>query len=94
MKEARTLRLLRGLSGLLAGGLVVLALALAVAWVIAQQRAVAGPSAVGVAGHALAAAMSVLAQRTADRRSGPAAVAAALAVVLVTSVVLVVQWLA
>lgn len=88
------MRLLRGLSGLLAGGLVVLALALVTAWVIAQQRAVAGPSVLSVAGHAVAAALSVLAQRTADRRTGPAAVAAALAVVLVTVVVLVVQWLA
>lgn len=93
-REARTVRLLRGLSGLLAGGLVVLALALVTAWAIAQQRAVAGPSALSVAGHLVAAAVSVLVQRTADRRSGPAAASAALLVLLVTAVVLAVQWLA
>jgi hypothetical protein len=86
--------LVRGLSGLLAGGLVVLALAVIAAWVIAQQRAVPGPSAATVAGHVVGAAGSTLVQGAADRRGGAAAIGAALAVVLVTAVVLAVEWLA
>jgi hypothetical protein len=92
--RARAVRLLCGVSGLLAGGLVVLAAALAVAWLIAYQRAVPGPSGLSVAGHVACAAVAVLAQRAGDRRSGGFAVAAALVVAFVTAVVLVSQWLA
>ena len=94
VREGRVVRLLRGLSGLLAGGLVALALALVVAWFLADQRAVAGPGAATLAGHAAAAVVAVAAQLVCDRRRGTGAALAALAVVLVTAVVLAVQWLA
>jgi uncharacterized membrane protein YpjA len=90
----RAVRLLRGFSGLLAGGLVALAVLLLVAAIVAQQRAVPGPGAVMVAGHVAAAVAAVLVQRRADRARGPAAVGAAIAVVALTAVVLAVQWLA
>ncbi|WP_143517110.1 hypothetical protein [Pseudonocardia sp. MH-G8] len=94
MTEARAVRLLRGLSGLLAGGLVALVLALVGAWFLAEQLAVPGPTGWTIAAHAVAAVVAVLAQIWADRRRNGAAVLAALGVVLVTAVVLAVQWLA
>jgi hypothetical protein len=91
--ENRAVRLLRGFSGVLAGGLVALTVALVIGAVMAQQRAVPGPDALTIAGHAAAAVAAVLVQRRADRARGPAAVGAALAVVTLTVVVLAVQWL-
>lgn len=84
---------LRGLSGLLAGGLVVLAAVLVVVWVVADRLGQPGPGAGLLAWHGAGAAAAVLAQRVADRRSGTAATLAALAVVTITVVVLAVQWL-
>jgi hypothetical protein len=91
--ESRVVRLLRGVSGVLAGGLVALAAALLVAGIAAQQRAVPGPGALAIGGHVLAAAVAVLVQRRADRTAGPAAAGAALGVAAITAVVLGVQWL-
>jgi hypothetical protein len=91
--ENRGIRLLRGFSGVLAGGLVALAVVLLVAGIVAQQRAVPGPGVPTIAGHAAAAAVAVLAQRRADRASGAAAAGSALAVAALTAVVLGVQWL-
>ena len=91
--EGRAVRLLRGFSGVLAGGLVALAVALVVGAVIAQQRAVPGPGALTIAWHAVAAVAAVLVQRRADRAGGAAATGAALAVVALSVVVLAVQWL-
>jgi hypothetical protein len=86
-------RLMRGFSGLLAGGLVALAVVLLVAGIVAQQREVPGPGALMIAAHVAAAVAAVLVQRRADRARGPAAAGAALAVVALTAVVLAVQWL-
>jgi hypothetical protein len=92
--ENRAVGLLCGFSGLLAGGLVALAVVLVVAAVVAQQRAVPGPGALTIGGHTAAAVAAVLLQRRADRTRAPAAVGAALLVVALTAGVLVVQWLA
>jgi hypothetical protein len=91
--ENRAIRMLRGFSGVLAGGLVALAAALVVGAVMAQERAVPGPDALSIAAHAAAAVAAVLVQRRADRAGGAAAIGAALAVVALTVVVLAVQWL-
>lgn len=91
--EPRAVRLLRGVSGVLAGGLVALAVGVLVAGIVAQQRAVPGPGAPAIGGHAVAAAVAVLMQRRADRTAGVAAAGAALGVVALTVVVLVAQWL-
>ncbi|TWF76318.1 hypothetical protein FHX44_112208 [Pseudonocardia hierapolitana] len=91
--EPRVVRLLRGVSGVLAGGLVALAVGLLVAGIVAQQRAVPGPGALAIGGHALAAAVAVLVQRRADRTAGAPAAGAALGVVALTVVVLGAQWL-
>ena len=92
-QEHRGIPLLRGFSGVLAGGLVVLSAGLLVAALMAQQRGVPGPGAPAIAGHVVAAVVAVLVQRRADRTRGTAAAGAALGVVALTVVVLAVQWL-
>jgi len=92
-REGRATRLLRGLSGVLAGGLVVLAAGLVVAAVVASQRGVPGPDAATIAGHAFAAVVAVLVLWWADRSTGAAAAAASVGVVALTAVVLLVRWL-
>jgi hypothetical protein len=89
----RAVRLLCGFSGVLAGGLVALAVVLLVAALVAQQRAVPGPGTLTIAAHAVAAVVAVLVQRRADRMPDAAAAGAALAVVALTVVVLAAQWL-
>ena len=82
--------LLRGFTGVLAGGLVVLALALGVAWVVATRTGSAGPAPWFLAWHALAAVAAVVLQVRADRESP----AAALGVLGISVAVLGVLWLA
>jgi hypothetical protein len=91
--EPRALRLLCGFSGVLAGGLVALAVVLLVAGIVAQQRGVPGPGALTIVMHLVAAVVAVLVQRRADRARGTAAAGAALAVVALTVVALAAQWL-
>jgi hypothetical protein len=92
-QENRAVRLLCGFSGLLAGGLVALAVALVVVEVVARQRAMPGPGTLTIAGHVAAAVAAVLIQRRADHAGGVVAAGAALAVVALSVVVLAVQWL-
>jgi hypothetical protein len=92
--DNRGIRLLRGFSGVLAGGLVALSVTLLVAGIVAQQRAVPGPGALTIAGHAGAAIVAVLVQRRADRAAGTAAAGAAFGVMALTAVVLGAQLLA
>ena len=87
-------RLLRGLSGLLAGGLVVLLVALGVAWYIADRVGSSGPGAQTLVWHAVAAVAAVLAQRHADRHGDVGGVLAACAVIVISAVLLTVEWLA
>lgn len=84
---------LRGFSGVLAGGLVVLVLALGAAWVVAERNGTPGPGASTLLWHAGAAFVAVLAQRQADRRPGAAGTVAALAVVAITAALVTAQWL-
>lgn len=82
-------RLLRGLSGALAAGLVVLTLVLAVAqWL--SPSATVGPGAATIVGHGVGAVVALLAQAVADRSRGGRAVAAS---VVVLAVVVMVLWL-
>lgn len=80
-------RLLRGLAGVLAGGMVVLALGILVVWVGADRYGLPGPGADVVVGHLVGAAVAVAGQRVADRcpdRTGT--LAAGLVVALVAFV--------
>jgi hypothetical protein len=91
--ELRVIRLLRGFSGVLAGGLVALAVVLIAAGIMARERAVPGPGVLASVGHAVAAVVAVLVQRRADRTPGAAAAGAALGVVALSAAVLAAQWL-
>jgi hypothetical protein len=86
--------LLRGLSGLLAGGLVALLLALGIAWYIADRAGTSGPGGQTLVWHAVAAVAAVLAQRDADRHRGMRGALAACTVIVITAVLLTVEWLA
>jgi hypothetical protein len=94
VRRRRGAGLLRGLTGLLAGGLVALVVALALTWVVAERVGVPGPGTGTVAWHIAAAAAAVLAQREADRRRDRVGTLAALAVVAIAAAVLTVMWLA
>ncbi len=84
---------LRGLSGVLAGGLVVLVVVLVVAWVVAAREGSPGPGAAMLAGHVVAAAVAVAVQVYADRTPGPRGTLAALGVVVLIGMVLTSAWL-
>ncbi len=86
-------RLLRGLSGVLAGGLVGLALVLLAGWLLTTRAGSTGPSTGMLVGHGLAAVLAVAAQLVADRRADRIGILAAFGVLVVSVVVLVVYWL-
>lgn len=90
-RVARRHPLLSGLSGLLAGGLVALAAVLLGAAVVATRSGSPGPPVAVVVYHGAAGLAAVLAQRRAERTGS---MAPALAVVLISAVVLVLLWLA
>ncbi|WIX87890.1 hypothetical protein [Amycolatopsis sp. DG1A-15b] len=83
----------RGFTGSLAAGLTVLALGVLAVAGICLFTGAPGPGATLLVGHPMAAALALLAQRVADRRNGPPAVGAGLAVVLFTVSALTLFWL-
>ncbi|NMH97163.1 hypothetical protein [Pseudonocardia acidicola] len=87
-------RLLRGTAGVLAGGLVVLALVLFAGWLIATRTGSPGPGGGMLIGHGLGAVAAVAGQVVADRRADRMGVLAALGVIVVSAVVLGAYWLA
>ena len=62
-------RLVRGLSGVLVGGLVALALVLLGGWFYADRAGLPGPGLGMIVGHGLAAVVAVVAQVRVDRRT-------------------------
>ncbi|OZC59183.1 hypothetical protein CH306_15235 [Rhodococcus sp. 15-725-2-2b] len=86
------LRFLRGLSGIVTGGLVVLALGVAVTQYLGHSRGFPGPGALSVAAHIVAAIVAVVAQRITDHRRGFSAVLGALVVFVAAGLVLWTQW--
>ncbi|GHG27565.1 MULTISPECIES: hypothetical protein [Amycolatopsis] len=83
----------RGLTGSLAAGLAVLAIGVLAVAGICLFTGAPGPGATLLIGHPIAAALALVAQRVADRRNGPPAVGAGLAVVLFTVSALTLFWL-
>ena len=86
------LRFLRGLSGVVTAGLVVLAIGVAVAQYLGHSRGFPGPGVLSVGAHIAAAVVAVVAQRVADHRRGFSACVGALVVFVVTGLVLWTQW--
>jgi hypothetical protein len=90
--EPRLARLWRGVSGALAVGLVLLALAMIGVQVYAGIRDLPGPGLGVVAGHVVAAAAAVVAQVVADRRRGWVVAVCGLLVVLLAVGTLWLYW--
>ncbi|MFD6388983.1 hypothetical protein ACWF9G_26735 [Nocardia sp. NPDC055029] len=84
--------LLRGLSGIVAGGVVVLLCVVAGAAVIGSRRDFPGPGAESLTWHVLAAIVVVGAQVFADRRRGLATFTGAAVVLVTAGVLLWTQW--
>ena len=86
-------RVLRGVSGVLAGCLVVLLLVLIAAWSVSGRTDMPGPG-VGMLGwHAAAVLVAVPAQVYADRRPDRLGAAAAGLVLVTAGLLLVLGWL-
>ncbi|MEU7528811.1 hypothetical protein AB0A74_23975 [Saccharothrix sp. NPDC042600] len=90
--EPRLLRVWRGISGAVAVGLVLLALALLGVQVYAGTRDLPGPGVDMVIGHVVAGAVAVVGQVVADRARRWVAVGAGVGVLVVGAVVLWVYW--
>ncbi|GDY30028.1 hypothetical protein GTS_16610 [Gandjariella thermophila] len=85
-------RALRGCTGAIAGGLLVLVLALVGAQLYAAQHATPGPGAAMIGGNAAAAVLAVACQWFADRSRGSRAAAAQLAVLAIAAAALWFSW--
>jgi len=85
--------LLRGLSGLLVGGLVALTLVLVAGWFYADHTGLPGPGPGMLIGHVVAAVAAVAAQVWVDRRTDPVGRLAAAALAALVAGGLAVVWL-
>lgn len=90
--DSWAVRALRGLSGVAAGGVLVLTVVVAVVGYLAPARAFPGPGRESIVAHVVACLLAVGLQVVADRRRGGAAVLASAAVLVVTGVLLWTQW--
>jgi hypothetical protein len=86
-------RALRGLSGVLTGGLAILLMVLVGSWVASALAGTPGPGAELLVGHLVAAGLAAWLQRVADQRSDTAGLVASCAVLLVAVVVALVFWM-
>ncbi|MEU4345069.1 hypothetical protein AB0H00_28085 [Nocardia sp. NPDC023852] len=86
------MRVVRGLSGIVAAGTFVLMLVVVGASVIADRRGFPGPGGESVAWHAVIAAIVVAAQMYSDRRRGFAALSGSALVFVMAGVLLWTQW--
>ena len=93
MPRRRGVGAVRGLSGLLVGGLVALALLLFAGWWYARRTGLPGPGLGVLVGHGLAALAAIITQAWVDRRADRRGtlVAAALAALVVAGLSL--AWL-
>lgn len=86
------MRAVRSLSGLVAGGLVVLAAVVIGFAVLGDDRGFPGPGDESVTWHVLGALVAVAAQVFADRRRGPAAFAGSAVVFVAAGLLIWTQW--
>ncbi|ASO18567.1 hypothetical protein FHR81_002975 [Actinoalloteichus hoggarensis] len=85
-------RLLRGVSGSITAGLVILALFLIVAQLVASRAGYPGPGMAAVVAHSLAAIGAVPLQRSSDRRRTAVRWWGPLAIMVMAGVVLWFWW--
>ncbi|MGY4099517.1 hypothetical protein ACW2Q0_08130 [Nocardia sp. R16R-3T] len=86
------MRVLRGLSGIVAGGMFVLALVVVGAAVIAARRGFPGPGGESVTWHVATSAIGIGAQIFSDRHRGSAAFYGSMVVFIVAGILLWSQW--
>ncbi|ATL70332.1 hypothetical protein [Nocardia terpenica] len=86
------MRVLRALSGIVAGGMAVLALVVLVTEVLGARDGFPGPGAASVGWHIGLAALAVAAQVFSDRRRGFAAFSGSMVVFVAAGYLLVTQW--
>lgn len=86
------MKVLRGLSGVVTGGVVVLAAVVVGAAVIGARRGFPGPGAASVAWHVAGALLALAAQIFTDRRQGFAAFSGSMVVFVVAGYLLWTQW--
>lgn len=84
--------MLRGLSGAVTAGLVVLAVVVAGTQYLGSQRGFPGPGTVSVAAHIAAAILAIVIQHFADHRHRAVSALASLSVFLVAGALLWTQW--
>lgn len=84
--------MLRGLSGAVTAGLVVLAVVVGGAQYLGSQRGFPGPGAVSVAAHITAAIVAIVIQHFADHRRRAVSAFASILVLLVAGILLWTQW--
>ncbi|MEU5841817.1 hypothetical protein [Rhodococcus sp. NPDC047139] len=82
----------RAISGVVCGAVLVLAVVVCVAQYLAGERDFPGPGSVSVVAHVVAALVAVVAQVTADRRSGGAALLSSAVVIFTASILMLTQW--
>ncbi|WP_241665869.1 hypothetical protein [Prescottella subtropica] len=90
--DAWAVRMLRVLSGVIAGGVVVLTAVVAGVAYLASNRDFPGPGRESLAAHVAASVVVIVLQVLADRRRGVAAAASSTAVLAVTGLLLWTQW--
>ncbi|WP_306307710.1 hypothetical protein [Nocardia araoensis] len=83
---------MRGLSGIVAGGIVVGMLVVVGAAIIAPRRGFPGPGGESVAWHVAVAVVALMAQIYSDRHRGSAAFAGSMIVFLAAGLLLWTQW--
>ncbi|WP_278315344.1 hypothetical protein [Lolliginicoccus levis] len=91
-RAAWPVRLLRWASGLVAGGLVALALVVGLVAVLADDWSIAGPGAASVSWHVIGALIAIVAQVAADRARGLVAASWSVLVLTIGSLLLLTQW--
>ena len=85
-------RVIRGLSGALTAGVIVLTLVVVGAHYLGDRWNFPGPGSTSITWHVAASVVVVVAQVVADRRRGGASMAASLTVFVITAVLLWTQW--
>lgn len=91
-RDPWVVRVLRGLSGVFAGGVVALCAVVVGTAYLASDRGFPGPGAESIAAHVVASVLVVGLQVYADRRRGGASFAASTAILLITGLLLWTQW--
>ncbi|RVW06722.1 hypothetical protein EF834_01100 [Rhodococcus spongiicola] len=90
--DSWTVRALRGLSGIAAGGVVAATIAVVVVAYLAASRDFPGPGTDTITAHVVSSIVAVGLQIAADRLRGGASMLASMAVLVATTLLLWTQW--